>query len=67
MTYPAEHVADGLGDVPESERPLVATLWGEPVGERAVTWLADGLRVRWRAGEWSASDPARRVSFRSVR
>jgi alpha-glucosidase (family GH31 glycosyl hydrolase) len=66
VTYPAEHVADGLGDVPESERPLVATLWGEPVGGRAVTWLADGLRVRWRAGEWSASDPARQVSFRSV-
>ena len=28
--YPAEHVAAGLGDTPERERPLVATLWGEP-------------------------------------
>ena len=30
VTYPAEHVADGLGDVPERERPLEATLWGRP-------------------------------------
>ena len=30
VTYPASHVARGLGDVPESSRPLVATLWGEP-------------------------------------
>ena len=30
VTYPAEHVAAGLGDTPERERPLEATLWGEP-------------------------------------
>ena len=30
VTYPAEHVAAGLGDLPEAERPLEATLWGEP-------------------------------------
>ena len=30
VTYPAEHVARGLGDTPESERPLEATLWGSP-------------------------------------
>jgi hypothetical protein len=30
VTYPASHVARGLGDVDEAERPLVATLWGEP-------------------------------------
>ena len=30
VTYPAAHVARGLGDTPEHERPLEATLWGEP-------------------------------------
>ena len=30
VTLPAAHVADGLGDTPESERPLEATLWGRP-------------------------------------
>jgi alpha-glucosidase (family GH31 glycosyl hydrolase) len=30
VTYPAAHVERGLGDVPESQRPLVATLWGRP-------------------------------------
>jgi hypothetical protein len=30
VTYPAAHVAAGLGDTPEHERPLEATLWGEP-------------------------------------
>src|SRR5204862_174875 len=28
VTYPAEHVRAGLGDTPERERPLEATLWG---------------------------------------
>ena len=37
VTYPADHVAAGLGDVPESERPLEATLWGEPpLGQASV-------------------------------
>ena len=36
VTYPAEHVAAGLGDVPERERPLEATLWGEPRCGRAL-------------------------------
>ncbi|MGH2841119.1 MAG: glycoside hydrolase family 31 protein, partial [Solirubrobacteraceae bacterium] len=27
VTYPAEHVVAGLGDTPEHERPLEATLW----------------------------------------
>jgi alpha-glucosidase (family GH31 glycosyl hydrolase) len=62
VTYPADHVARGLGDVPESERPLVATLWGEPpLGHTAVR-LADGTRVAWRRGRWSAS-AERDVSF----
>jgi alpha-glucosidase/alpha-D-xyloside xylohydrolase len=66
VSYPADHVAAGLGDVPESERPLVATLWGEPTNGRAVARLADGTRVRWHDGEWSVSVPDRDVSFRTI-
>jgi alpha-glucosidase (family GH31 glycosyl hydrolase) len=63
VTYPAEHVAAGLGDVPERERPLEATLWGSPPCGRAAAWLADGTIVRWRRGEWSVT-PDRPVTFR---
>lgn len=66
VTYPAQHVASGLGDAPESERPLLATLWGEPAGGRALAMLADGTQVRWHDGEWSVSDPDRDVEFRVV-
>jgi alpha-glucosidase (family GH31 glycosyl hydrolase) len=62
VTYPAEHVARGLGDTPEPERPLEATLWGEPAGGRAQARLADGTRIRYGRGEWTVS-PARPVSF----
>jgi alpha-glucosidase (family GH31 glycosyl hydrolase) len=55
VTYPAEHVSDGLGDTPESERPLEATLWGEPRLGGATAVLADGTRVSWRRGRWSVS------------
>jgi hypothetical protein len=55
VTYPAEHVRAGLGDTPESERPLEATLWGEPSCGRALARLADRTEVRWTRGEWSAS------------
>ena len=55
VTYPAEHVAAGLGDTPERERPLEATLWGEPRGGRALARLADGTEVRWTRGEWSVT------------
>ena len=45
-----------------AERPLEATLWGEPPCGRALARLADGTEVRWTRGEWSA--PAgREVSF----
>jgi alpha-glucosidase (family GH31 glycosyl hydrolase) len=65
VTYPAEHVARGLGDVSERERPLVATLWGTPrLGHTAVR-LADGTRIAWRRGRLSVS-PERDVSFASV-
>ena len=61
VTYPAEHVARGLGDTPERERPLEATLWGEPAGGRAQARLADGTRIRYDRGEWTVT-PDRRVS-----
>ena len=62
VTYPASHVAAGLGDTPEGERPLEATLWGEPrLGTTGVR-LADGTRVSWRRGRWSV-DRDREVAF----
>jgi hypothetical protein len=65
VTYPADHVAAGLGDTPESQRPLIATLWGRPPLGHATARLADGLRVRWSEREgWTASDPNRQVEFR---
>ena len=55
VTYPAEHVAGGLGDTPETERPLEATLWGTPACGRCGARLADGTGVRWRDRRWSVS------------
>ena len=53
VTHPAAHVASGLGDVPEGQRPLVATLWGEPpLGQTGVR-LADGTRIAWHRGHWA--------------
>jgi alpha-glucosidase (family GH31 glycosyl hydrolase) len=65
VTYPASHVARGLGDVDEAERPLVATLWGEPRLGHASVRLADGTRIHWRRGRWSAW-PEREVSFHEM-
>jgi len=62
VTYPAAHVAAGLGDTPEHERPLEATLWGEPTLGRAAARLPDGTSISWRHGRWSV-DRARDVSF----
>jgi hypothetical protein len=62
VTYPAAHVAAGLGDTPEAQRPLEATLWGKPPGGRALARLADGTTVRWTRGEWS-SDRAGQMRF----
>ena len=62
VTHPAEHVAAGLGDHPEAERPLEATLWGEPKLGAAGVRLADGTRIRWRRGEWSV-DREREITF----
>jgi alpha-glucosidase (family GH31 glycosyl hydrolase) len=65
VTYPADHVSRGLGDVAEAERPLVATLWGEPRLGRASARLADGTRVAWRRGRWSVS-AEREIEFRQI-
>lgn len=62
VTYPEEHVARGLGDTPERERPLEARLWGEPRLGRVSVRLADGTRVRWRGGGWAVS-PDCEVTF----
>ena len=64
VTYPAAHVARGLGDTPESERPLEATLWGEPPCGRAAARLVDGTVVRFQRGHWSVSED-REVHFRT--
>jgi hypothetical protein len=55
-------VACGLGDTPEPERPLEATLWGEPRLGSASVRLADGTRITWRRGRWSV-DRDREVTF----
>ena len=52
VTYPAAEVAAGLGDTPEHERGLEATLWGHPDCGRAKVRLADGTEIRWEAGRW---------------
>src|ERR671914_951092 len=62
VTYPAEHVAEGLGDRPERDRPLEATLYGEPSAGRKGARLVDGTRIRWHEGEWSV-EPERSIRF----
>jgi alpha-glucosidase (family GH31 glycosyl hydrolase) len=62
VTYPAEHVARGLGDTPEHDRPLEATLWGRPRLGRTAVLLADGTRIGWDHGRWWVT-PGREVSF----
>ena len=68
VTYPPSHVARGLGDVAEAERPLVATLWGSPRLGSAAVRLADGTRIGWRRGRWSvsAAGSEREVDFREI-
>jgi hypothetical protein len=65
VTYPPEHVAGGLGDTPESERPLVATLWGRPPLGHTGVRLADGTRISWRRGKW-AVPPGREIELREI-
>jgi alpha-glucosidase (family GH31 glycosyl hydrolase) len=57
VTYPAAHVVAGLGDTPESERPLEATLWGEPpLGQTAARLGAGRCRASATCGSWSGSE-----------
>jgi hypothetical protein len=63
VSYPGAHVAAGLGDLPEGDRPLVATLWGRPAGGSTAARLADGTTITWRRGRWSVA-PEREVEFR---
>jgi alpha-glucosidase (family GH31 glycosyl hydrolase) len=63
VTYPAEHVARGLGETPERERPLEATLWGRPRSARAKARLADGTTISWKRGEWVVEPRDREVAF----
>jgi alpha-glucosidase (family GH31 glycosyl hydrolase) len=67
VTYPAEHVAGGLGDTPESARPLEATLWGSPRLGAASVRLADGTHVRWRRGRGFAVEGDRELAATSTR
>jgi alpha-glucosidase (family GH31 glycosyl hydrolase) len=62
VTYPAEHVAAGLGDADERTRPLEVTLWGEPALGQTGVRLADGTRIRWGRGHWTV-DADREVVF----
>ena len=56
VSYRPEDVSAGLGDVPEGERPLVATLWGTPrLGRRAVR-VADGTRIAWQGGRLAVTE-----------
>jgi hypothetical protein len=59
VSHPASCVARGLADEPEHERPLIATLWGEPPLGRAAVRLADGTRIAWRRGAWSVAGAGR--------
>ena len=65
VTHPADHVASGLGDLPERERPLEATLWGRPRLGHTATRLADGTTIRWERGRWSVS-PRRQARLREL-
>jgi len=56
VSHPPDAVRRGLADVLEPERPLVATLWGEPALGRSAVRLADGSRIGWRHGRWELPD-----------
>ncbi len=68
VNYPAEHVARGLGDTAEPDRPLEATLWGVPDCGRALVKLASGTEIRWQDGQWSVHSVAEPpdITFRVI-
>ena len=61
VTYPEAAIKRGLGD---DEKPLQATLYGEPEHGRATARLADGTHVRYVRGEWSTTS-GRNVEYRT--
>jgi alpha-D-xyloside xylohydrolase len=61
VTYPVSEVTWGLGEE-DPGRPVEATLWGRPRLGHVAARLADGTKIGWRRGEWSAT-PDRRVTF----
>ena len=65
VTYPVSQIARGLGDAPEAERPLEATLWGAPRLGHTAARLADGTRIAWHHGKWSVS-PEREIEFGEI-
>jgi hypothetical protein len=61
VTYPAADVTTGLGDRPDSDRPVVATPWGMPPSGGTAARLADRTVIAWRRGRWLvAGDQAQR-------
>ena len=65
VTYPAETVRRGLEDARGDERPLEATLYGEPPCGRAKAVLADGAEIRWLSGRWIRPE-APHVAVRAI-
>ena len=63
VTYPAEHVAGGLGYEAERERPLEATLWGRPRVDGPRRGWPTGPRCAGRAGDGRSSPPGREVDL----
>jgi hypothetical protein len=61
VTYPEEEIAAGLGEE-DLNRPLEATLWGDPPLGHTAARLADGTHISWHRGQWSVT-PDRPVRF----
>ena len=67
VTYPAAHVARGLGDVPEARAAAGGDAVGAAAPGSAAARLADGTRIGWRRGRWWVSpDSGRDVEFREI-
>ena len=68
VTYPAEHVAAGLGDHPEAKRPLEATLWGEPeLGPTGRGYEGPGWRAGYQVDCPSPDEYFRQLYYQALR
>ncbi|HWI21505.1 MAG TPA: TIM-barrel domain-containing protein [Baekduia sp.] len=65
ITYPVEHVSDGLGDTPDDQRPLEATLWGRPTKAVSAS-TADGAVIKWSPRNGWKLPPDRVVATREL-